>query len=178
MLVGKKIGLRQVEKEDLEILKDWRNIQEFRRNFREHKELNSTNQENWYNKITNSTTDFMFVIIDLKDLTPVGACGLLYTNWIIRSADFSFYIGKDNAYIDDELAFDAANTLIKYGFSDLNLNKIWMELYEYDTRKLNFFKQKFNFLVDGQLRQNAFSDGKYYDSYIISLLSKEYTDVI
>jgi RimJ/RimL family protein N-acetyltransferase len=118
----------------------------------------------------------MFVIVDLKDLTPVGACGLLYTNWIIRSADFSFYIGKNESYIDEDLAFDAANTLIKYGFYELNLNKIWMELYEFDSRKLNFFQQKFNFHVDGELRQNAFTDGKYYNSYILSLLSLEYKD--
>ena len=116
----------------------------------------------------------MFVIVDLENNEPIGACGLLYTNWIIRSSDFSFYIGKDDLYIDDKLAKDATTLLLNYGFLDLNLNKIWMELYEYDKKKINFFQNIFNFKVDGKLRKNAFSEGQYWDSYIISLLSEEY----
>jgi RimJ/RimL family protein N-acetyltransferase len=116
----------------------------------------------------------MFVIVDLKTNEPIGACGLLYTNWINRSSDFSFYIGYNDLYIDEVYAFDAANTLIKYGFEDLNLNKIWMELYEYDLKKLDFFKENFNFHVDGKLRQNAFSEGRYWDSFIISILKSEF----
>ena len=34
MIKGKKVGLRAVEKQDLPILRDWRNIVEFRKNFR------------------------------------------------------------------------------------------------------------------------------------------------
>lgn len=174
MLKGKITGLRAVEKEDLVYLRDWRNISSFRKNFREHKELSFFNQETWFNRTLSSPNDFMFVIVDLENNKPIGACGLLYTNWIIRSADFSFYIGHDELYIDDKYAYDAAKILIEYGFNDLNLNKIWMELYEYDVKKLNFFKNKFNFHVDGMLRQNAFNDGKYWDSYILSILSSEY----
>ena len=177
MLKGAITGLRAVEKEDLVSLRDWRNISSFRKNFREHKELNLFNQETWFNKTYSSPNDFMFVIVDLESGQSIGACGLLYTNWIIRSADFSFYIGHDELYIDEKYAYDAAKTLIEYGFKDLNLNKIWMELYEYDTKKLDFFKNKFNFNVDGMLRQNAFHDGKYWDSYLISLLASEYLEI-
>lgn len=176
MLKGTITGLRAIEKEDLVYLRDWRNISDFRRNFREHKELNLFNQENWFNKTLSSPNDFMFVIVDLENNQPIGACGLLYTNWIIQSADFSFYIGKDELYIDDKYAKDAAKLLIDYGFKDLNLNKIWMELYEYDTKKLDFFKNEFNFNVDGVLRQNAFTDGKYWNSYIVSILASEYLE--
>jgi RimJ/RimL family protein N-acetyltransferase len=174
MLVGKYIYLRPVEKTDLEKLRDWRNNSQFRINFREHRELNLENQLNWFNKLTTSLNDYMFIIVDKKNEEIIGACGLLYTNWIIRSADFSFYIGKDNLYIDEKFAFDAANVLITYGFKDLNLNKIWMELYEFDQKKLDFFQNKFKFQVDGKLRQNAFADGKYWDSFIISLLNREF----
>lgn len=174
MLQGEITGLRSIEKEDLSILRDWRNNPNFRRNFREHRELNLSNQEIWFDRTYNNPNDFMFVIVDLNNNEPIGACGLLYTNWINRSADFSFYIGRDQSYIDDKYAFDAAKILIKYAFEDLNLNKIWMELYEFDHKKLNFFNEKFNFHVDGKLRQNAFCDGEYWDSYIISMLKSEF----
>lgn len=116
----------------------------------------------------------MFVIVRLSDNKPIGACGLLYINWIIRSADFSFYIGDNQSYIDSEgYAKDAANLLINYGFNNLNLHKIWMELYEFDKLKLDFFQNEFNFQVDGKLRDNCFEDGKYWDSSILSLIRKD-----
>jgi RimJ/RimL family protein N-acetyltransferase len=176
MLVGNYTCLRAVEGTDLELLRDWRNLPEFRINFREHRELSFENQKKWFDRLTISPSDYMFVILEKETLEPIGACGLLYTNWIIRSSDFSFYIGKDKLYIDEKYATDAAQVLIRYGFKDLNLNKIWMELYEYDIKKLEFFQNEFRFKVDGKLRSNAFADGKYWDSYIISLLNSEFKD--
>ena len=169
MITRNNIGLRAVEKRDLEILKDWRNIPSFRKNFREVRELNSQNQENWHNKLNSSSNEFMFIFEDIEKNIPVGAGGLLYINWIIRSADFSFYIGHDEGYIDEKYAIDAASLLIQYGFNNLNLNKIWMELYEFDHKKINFFIDNFNFKIDGKLRANCFEDGQYWDSLIISL---------
>ena len=147
MLIGQYTGLRAVEKEDLILLRDWRNKSDFRKNFREHKELSLSNQQVWYDRTYANPNDFMFVIVDLENNEPIGACGLLYTNWIIRSSDFSFYIGKDDLYIDDKLAKDATTLLLNYGFLDLNLNKIWMELYEYDKKKINFFQTIFCVLI-------------------------------
>ena len=63
--------------------------------------------------------------------------------------------------------------MIDYGFQNLNLNKIWMELYEFDRSKRNFFKDEFDFNQDGVLRQNCFEDGRYWDSVIISLLRED-----
>ena len=174
MIKGKKVGLRAVEKEDLLFLRDWRNIPDFRKNFREVRELSLTDQEAWFNSLQNSKhINYMFTIVDLDSQKPVGAGGLLYINWIIRSADFSFYIGDENKYIgSDGIAKEAAELLIDYGFNNLNLNKIWMELYEFDSEKINFFTTKFKFKQDGLLRDNCFEDGRYFDSLILSLLNK------
>lgn len=174
MITGKLVSLRAVEHTDLEQLKNWRNIESFRKNFREHKELNSSHQQVWFDRMNSSSADYMFSIIDSKTGELIGCCGLLYINWIIRSADFSFYIGKDGKYIDPQgYAEEAASLLIAYGFGQLNLNKIWMELYEFDTAKIDFFTKKFSFKKDGLLRQNCFKDGKYHDSVLISLLAQE-----
>ncbi|WP_026838087.1 GNAT family N-acetyltransferase [Gillisia sp. JM1] len=176
MIKGDVVGLRAVEKEDLKLFRDWRNIVDFRRNFREVRELSLTDQEKWFESLQSTKhINFMFTIVELKTNKPIGAAGLLYINWINRSGDFSFYIGENESYIDGEgYAKEAAELLINYGFSNLNLNKIWMELFEFDINKLDFFKNEFNFVTDGKLRENCYEGGKYYDSYIISLLKKEH----
>ena len=176
MIKGVKVGLRALEKEDLKLLKDWRNNVDFRKHFREVRELSEADQENWFISLQNSRQiNFMFVIVDVETNEAIGAAGLLYVNWVIRSADFSFYIGKNEIYVDDkEVSSEAAKLLIDYGFNNLNLNKIWMELYEFDKRKIDFFTNKFNFHQDGLLRQNCFVEGRYWDSYILSLLKNEH----
>lgn len=174
MIKGEKIGLRAVEQEDLAQLRDWRNLPQFRRCFREYRELNMENQLAWFKRVSESKNDFMFSIVELETTCLIGACGLLYTDWLIRSSDFSFYIGKDGSYIDDNgLADEAARLLLSFGFESLNLNKVWMELYEFDSRKLEFF-QGLGFKVDGKLRANAFDQGRYWDSILLSLLSSEW----
>lgn len=179
MIIGKNIGLRAVEKEDLFLFRDWRNIESFRKNFREVRELSLTDQEKWFESLQQTKQiNFMFTIVDLNSNEPIGAAGLLYINWIIRSADFSFYIGKDGQYIGDNgIAEEATKLLINYGFNNLNLNKIWMELYEYDVQKLSFFTKKFNFKKDGMLRENCYEGGKYWNSFIISLLKRENVEI-
>lgn len=172
MIKGKKVGLRAVEKVDLIHLRDWRNIPEFRKNFREVRELSLADQEAWFDGLQKTKRmNYMFTIVDLESQKPIGAAGLLYIDWIIRSADFSFYIGNENKYIDsDGFADEAARLLIDYGFQNLNLHKIWMELYEFDTLKIEFFINTFSFKQDGLLRDNCFEDGKYYNSLVLSLI--------
>lgn len=175
MIKGKKTFISAVEEEHLEKLLYWRNLEDFRVNFREFRELNLKQQTKWFEKVNSSKNEFMFSIFNLHDNSLIGACGLLYIDWIIRSADFSFYIGMDEKYIDDDgLAYDSAKILMDYGFNTLNLNKIWMELYSFDEKKLDFFKNQFNFKVDAQLRDNVYAKGKYHDSFILSLLKKDF----
>ena len=46
------------------------------------------------------------------------------------------------------------------------------EIYEIDSKKLNFFKSK-GFRIDATLREHYFYKGKYFNSYILSLLKTE-----
>ena len=48
MLIGEQVGLRAIEKKDLPVLLKWRNQTEFRRYFREYRELNTANQDSWF----------------------------------------------------------------------------------------------------------------------------------
>jgi len=178
MIKGKLVGLRAVEREDLKIMRDWRNLSEFRKNFREYRELNMEMQIKWFEKyVVEDDNTQMFIIERLKDSKPMGVCGLVYVNWVIKSADVSFYIGERNVYIDSTgCADEALNLLMKYAFNQLNMHKLWTELYEFDTKKINFY-EKHKFKRDAILRDNCFEDGKYWNSYIYSLIQNEFLKV-
>ena len=84
----------------------------------------------------------MFSIIESKINKLIGACGLCYIDLINKNADFSIYIGKNNLYIDDKYAIDSANLLLEYGFTVLNLHRIWAEIYNFDKIKKKTFASR------------------------------------
>ena len=87
----------------------------------------------------------------------------------------AFIIGKNNQYTSYEnWSVDAIESLLKYGFGSLGLNKIWMELYSHDNKKIEVFKNEFKFKVDGVFRDNHIINGVYSDSFLLTLLAKEY----
>ncbi len=174
MVMGKKVYLKAIEREDLPYLMNWRNRPDFRKYFREYREINSDMQEKWYeNKVINDNSTIMFSIKDIENNQLLGCCGLCYINWIHRYADLSLYIGWNNEYIDNKgYALEACELLFNYAFNELNLNKIWTEIYEFDNKKKKLY-ESMGFKVDGILRQNYFYDGKWWNSYILSLLKDE-----
>lgn len=174
MIKGKQIYLRAIEKPDLNKLKEWRNIPYFRKHFREYRELNDDMQENWYkNKVLNDPSTIMFSIVRNLDEELVGCVGLCYVNWISRHADLSLYIGAEDLYIDDlGYAKEACNLILNYGFDELNLNKVWTEIYEFDMKKRNLYSEM-GFIEDGRLRQNYYNEGRYWDSLILSILKED-----
>lgn len=175
MIKGRKVYLTTIEEEDLEQLRQWRNLPEYRKHFREYREISSTMQKWWFeHKVNGDNTTIMFAIRQLDTDELIGCCGLCYINWIHRHSDLSLYIGKDQAYIDAEgIAEESCKLLFEYGFNELGLNKIWTEIYEFDTKKYELYK-KFNFQQDGRLRKQYFYDGRWWDSYLLSLLRDEY----
>ena len=177
MIIGKFVGLRAIEKDDLSKFLEWRNNPDLRIFFREFKELNSTNQEKWFNNIVmNSQNNIMFSIVNLDNNKLIGACGLNYIDWINRNADLSIYIGIENKYIDEIYAPDACKLLLQYGFDELNLHRIHVEIYDIDLKKQKLLETlKFNY--DGTLRETHWTNGKWVDSLYYSILENEYGEL-
>ena len=175
MLKGKKVYLTSIEKDDLEQLRNWRNREDYRKYFREYREISRDMQMAWYeSKVLKDNSTIMFAIRSNETDSLLGCCGLCYINWVNRHADLSLYIGYENSYIDDMgYAEEACKLLFDYGFKELALNKIWTEIYEFDEKKLSLY-DKLGFERDGFLREQYYHDGKWWGSYMLSLLEREW----
>lgn len=173
MLKGQHTLLRAIEPRDLEPLRQWRNKPDFRRYFREYREISAEMQEAWYrNSVLNDPRTRMFAIDDANGKL-LGACGLCYIDGINRNADFSIYLGADDLYIDDVFAPDAGRTLLRYGFEELNLHRIWAEIYDFDAPKQRLLPG-LGFRQEGRHRQTHWSEGRWSDSLFYGLLAGEF----
>jgi hypothetical protein len=177
MLDGVRTSLRAIEREDLVTLLEWRNRPQFRRHFREYRELSGAQQELWYkNTVLGDDRVRMFSIVDRSNGRLIGACGLCYIDWINRNADFSLYVGVDDLYIDDVYAPDAGRALLNHGFAELNLHRIWSEIYDFDHRKERLFAT-LGFSIDGRHRQTHWTEGRWCDSLFYSILRPEHSPI-
>ena len=167
-----KLDFRQVEQTDLALLRDWRNQDRLRMLFREYRLLNMLNQMQWFEHISTSKLDDMFMV--LVDGEPVGVCGLTHLNWKDRSAEISYYLGRNSdAVADVSLGIAVYDFLKEKCFSEYNLNRLWGEAWSFNQGGIMLALQC-GFKHEGALRQTVFWDGKYWDSVIVSILAEEY----
>lgn len=167
-----EISFRQMEMEDLPLLRDWRNQERVRKYCREYRLLNMVNQKNWFEKVSTSKLDDMFVV--LVDGEPVGLCGLTHINWKDRVAEISYYLGKmTNPATDVAVGIEVYGFFKKKGFGEYNLHRLHGEAYLFNEAGIKL-ALSCGFRQEGILRQAVFWEGKYWDSIIIGMLAEEY----
>ena len=168
-----KIKLRSVRKNDLQLIRNWRNDPDIFQFNKQHNLLNMKNQQNWFKTINVKNSDKKMFIIE-KDLIPIGICGFVNINNIIHSGDIAIIIGNTKL---QKKGFGSVvlKKLIEYGFKNLKLNKIGAEIFEFNLISKKFF-EKFNFQHEVTCREALWRNNRYWDIYNYSLLKFEYNE--
>lgn len=171
MLKGKYIILREIEESDLPQLQKWRNADFIRKNVREFKPLTIMDQKKWFESLS-SSNHIMFAI----EITGIliGCCGLTYIDWKNGCTEISIYFGMDD-WQDNEYTNEAIQLLLKYGFKELRLHRIFGNIFSYNKKTIELFEHH-KFILDGRIRESRYWNGQYYDELVYSILSNEYKE--
>lgn len=86
----------------------------------------------------------------------------------------SICIGCDiePAYSNQGLGYISYRVFLDYIFTELNLNKVYLEVLTTNTRAIHLY-EKLGFIKEGTKREEVFKDGKFVDSEIYSILKSE-----
>ena len=173
MFEGKLVSLRALEKEDLSILKEWRNTLHVRKSTREYKLLNMINQKNWFESIhqSNPPKEIMFGILDKKK-ELIGVTGLTYIDWKNRNSEISIYFSTKNWQTKPN-AKEVINLIMEYGFEELNLHRLYVEIFSLMKENTKLFSQM-KFIKEGELREKVWRQNKWWNTIIFSKLATEY----
>ncbi len=168
--------LCQLEKKFLLKLKEWRNVQ--MKVLRQCAPLTDFHQKKWYAHLKEDKSQVLFAIKakTTKKLDFIGYCGITNIDFKNRRGEISFLVNpirvkKKEIYKKDFLA--VLYMLCKYGFEELNLNKIFTETFDFRKKHIKIL-EKFGFRKEGELREQYFGDGKCFNSIIHSLLALEW----
>jgi RimJ/RimL family protein N-acetyltransferase len=93
-------------------------------------------------------------------------------DWRNASSEFGIMIG-DKAYWNQGYGTEAVRLLCQHGFDTLNLNRIFLHVFETNPRAIRAY-EKAGFVHEGRERRAEFKDGRYIDVVRLSLLKDEF----
>lgn len=175
MFEGKYVKFRPIEESDLRKLRNWRNGHHVKRTTREYRLLSMFNQKAWFESLhlQNPPKDIMFGITTKKN-SLIGVCGLTYIDWKNRNAEISIYLDGKN-WQDKKETTDSINLLSTYGFGELGLHKLYVEIYSFVKETIRLY-ESLDFKKDGILRDVVWRNGKWWNSVIYSKIETEFKD--
>ncbi len=180
MILGDQIRFRAIEKEDLPKFVKWLNDPEVRQGLSMIAPLSMAEEENWFEGLSKRSPFERPLAIEIQpdpqvdEWIFVGNCGLIEIDWQNRSAEIGIFIGE-KGYWNHGFGTRAMRLMLRYGFEDLNLHRIWLRVFESNQRAHRSYK-KAGFTEEGNFRQAQYLDGKYVDVMIMSVLKTEWQD--
>jgi diamine N-acetyltransferase len=168
----KKVYLRILERDDIPRTTKWINHKEISDIMGYLPVLSLENQLDWYEKIKNDKSRFIFAICLKEGDEHIGNVALGNIDYISRNAMFSIFI-FDRKYRSGGLGTEATRQCLDFGFIKLNLHKIYLRTSETFIEALKMY-EKLGFMKEGVLREHYYSNGKYTDKIIYSILKREY----
>lgn len=161
------VELQRFREEDAEFLVYLRNLPEMKRWFRQNHDLSIQEQHNFQSHISRESY-LGFVIWAGKEpqvAEPVGLCALSKIDQMSGTAEFGIAVLPE--FQGKGIATEALTKLLKHGFEDLNLRKIYSDVF-IDNPALGWYTNKFGFVREGVLHKHYWKEGRYIDAVLIA----------
>jgi RimJ/RimL family protein N-acetyltransferase len=168
------ITLREIHRDDLSIINQWRNdkavIDMLGNNFIY---IAQEIDDRWYDAYLASRDKNVRLAIITDDTKKyIGNVNLTAIHPINRSAEFSIFIG-DKSGRGKGYGYEATVQMLKHGFSNLNLNRIWLTVLAENIPAQNLYL-KLGFVKEGVERQSVYKNGKFSDVWLMAILKEEF----
>ena len=171
-LTGERVYLRPFEPEDAATLKQFINDPEVTRTLTAYRPYSLQQEREFIERNGKSETDIILGITTRADDKLIGTAGLHRINWRDRNADFGIAIGAKDEW-NKGYGTDATRLIVKYGFETLNLHRIGLRAYEHNGRAQRAY-EKAGFRKEGVLRQDAYREGRYWDTVMMGILRSDW----
>jgi len=177
MIVGEKVFIRPLEREDLSFVLELFNdtetsLLEGRWEF----PLTMEHQQRWFEENFDDDLNKRFVIWDLNKQERVGYTSLTEINWQSRFGHTAVKLHKAGG--GKGYAYDAIMTLMGYAFFQMNLNKLKSEIIQFNRASYHIYVRKCGWRVEGIFRQHVYLNDHYHDLYSVSILKSEFLNIV
>jgi RimJ/RimL family protein N-acetyltransferase len=172
MLEGKIVNLRPLEPGDVDREFQWVNDRDVTRYLTLRYPMARQEEERWLNNRPPNDFANTVLAIETKDGVHIGNIGLHEGQPENRKAALGIMIG-DKDYWSNGYGSDAIVTLLRFAFHEVNMNRVWLHVYEFNERAIACYR-RCGFVEEGRLRQNTYQDGRYWDTITMGILRAEF----
>jgi ribosomal-protein-alanine N-acetyltransferase len=174
-LIGAKVYLRPLEREDAPVVLPWFNDPEVTRTLLRYRPLNLREEEAFLDSVAQSEHDLALGVAVRATDELVGVTGFHHMDFRNRHCSFGISIGAKGEW-GKGYGTEATGLMVQYAFDTLNLNRVWLHVYEYNQRGLRAY-EKVGFKREGVLRQDCYREGRYWDTIVMAILRDEWEAV-
>ena len=171
-LIGERIYLRPLDEEDLDRCLRWINDPEVLHTLGRRFPMSRTLEKEWLAGHYKSEKRFSFAIVLKDGDRHIGNCGFNDIDYVNRKAVFGILIGEKDQW-GRGYGPEAARLVVDYGFKQLGMHRISLEVYSHNTRAQRAY-EKVGFVLEGRMRESHFRDGCYYDTLVMAILEGEW----
>lgn len=126
-------------------------------------------------RIISDDTRYDF-LIRKEEGAILGESVLNEIDWEVKSANYRICLFKKE-YCNQHIGTKAIQATIKFGFELLQLNRIELEVFDFNQRAYHTYR-RVGFVEEGRKRQAEYLDGAYCDVIIMSILKEEYFKLV
>ncbi|NLX20285.1 MAG: GNAT family N-acetyltransferase [Phycisphaerae bacterium] len=170
--VGERIYFSTLEPEDAPVLERWINDPHIWANLSMRPPCNAPRERAWIEKLGSDPSEHVFGIVVRAEDRLIGSVGLHRIHPANRSAMLGISIG-DAGYHNRGYGTEAVKLMLRYGFEELNLNRIGLAVYAHNLRAIRCY-QKAGFVPEGCLRDSLYQGGRFHDEYRFAILRAEW----
>jgi len=134
--------------------------------------VHETSHREWVKGLSGRRDLVAFGIRLKQGRALIGMCQLTGINPVGRSADLQIRIGVAGAR-GKGLGLEAVRLLLAFGFRDLNLHRISLQVFATNARAIKTYEAA-GFSHEGTLRDGAFIDGRFVDVAVMGVLASEF----
>jgi diamine N-acetyltransferase len=175
MIIGKRVRLRGIEREDLPRFVAWLNDPDVYQNLLLHAALSMVEEEAWFEQMKQHPAEEHPLVIEVdspQGWIPIGNTGFNAIDWRERSAEIGIFIGEKRFW-GQGYGREAMQLMISHGFTNLNLNRIFLRVFETNQRAIHCYENA-GFVHEGRLRQARFHGDHYIDVILMSVVRSDW----
>jgi diamine N-acetyltransferase len=168
------LHVREIERGDLPVINRWRNDAEvvayLGANFFF---IASEIDGRWYDRyLAERDKAVRLAMMDGPDGALIGCVNLTNIHRVNRSAELSIVIGE-KSYWGKGYGAAATDAILKHGFFDLNLHRIYLDVLATNDRAIRTYV-KCGFREEGRHREAVYKNGRFIDVISMALLEEEF----
>ena len=170
-IIGDKVILRTITEKDTELIVNWRNNDQVRKNFIFQETFTPEIHNKWLKDKVFTGQVIQYIIEEKETGKPIGSVYFRDIDKVNNSAEFGIFIGEDSAR-GKGYGTETTQLFIDYGFNTIKLHRVMLRVFQNNISAYNSYL-KAGFQIEGVFKDMVRVNNVYYNIMFMSIINNK-----